>query len=98
MLHDIVFEYWSPSKEIRYQIQLQNAFVGLCFMRDGLHRDSRKFYIEKLKLFQPCAFDDFFYARQLYHQFIDFFGTYRYEGKTFKEAVDLVKNDKCWYG
>lgn len=96
-LLDVVFEYWSPSKEIRYQIQLQNAFIGLCFMKNCLDRDSQKYYIEELKLFQPCAFDDCFSARQLYQQFIDFFGAYRYEGKTFKEALDLVKNDICWY-
>ena len=98
MLHQIVFEYWSPSKEIRHQIELGQAFDALWSLKACLHRNYQEYYLDELKLFQPHTFEEFFSKRQLYHQFITFFGSYRLEGKTFKEALDLVKNDKCWYG
>ena len=60
MLHQIVFEYWSPSKEIRHQIDMGQSYDALWSLKGCLHRNYQEYYLDELKLFQPHTFEDFF--------------------------------------
>ena len=99
MLHllDVVFEYWSPSKEIKHQLDTQETFMSLEMMKYNMHPSLRGSYVQDLYKIEPVLFESFF-AKRIYQQFIIFFHDELLDGKTFKEALAEVKNDRVWYG
>ena len=99
MLHllDVVFEYWSPSKEIKHQLNTQDAFMSLEMMKYNLHPSLRDSYVQDLYKMEPVLFELFF-AKRLYQQYIIFYYDGRLDGQTFKEALDDIKRDRVWYG
>ena len=95
----VVFQYWSPSKEIKHQIEVDNAYLSLARMIHGLPPGKlKKFHILNLQMLAPQRPDEYFWPKRLYEQFIIFFHESRLEGSTFKEALKVWKNDTCWYG
>ena len=100
MLHllDVIFEYWSPSKEIKHQLDIGDTYMSLDMMKYNMHPSVRDEYVKELQKIEPVSFDDAYFIKRLYHQFIIFFHDELLNGKTFKEALAEVKNDKVWYG
>ena len=94
---DLVYSFWSPSKEIEHRIKLNTAFHAVIQASQHMSEPSARYYMLEVEILEPDGFRTWV-KRAAYQQFILLFTTLMdYENKSFSEALDMIRNDRTWY-
>ena len=94
---DVLYSFWSPSKEIKHRVRLNSGFVSVLWACHSMSQQTVEYYMHDVSILEPDTFREWRKKAQ-YEQFIRmFFSLREAEGMTWKDALDEVKHDTMWY-
>ena len=91
---DLIFEFWSPSKEIRHQREQYRAFTNILAYQYDMSRRVKKEYLRDVRMLKPDLYNNFM-NKMVYQQYIRCFPCLRLT-MSWTDALKIVKRQKLW--